>query len=78
MYNTATGRQIITRKEVCDITANVNAKKIWLNYFNNTLLEKGLINKNEYNKMVQLIRKKCHTPPRVDKKYNEKSLKENY
>lgn len=52
---------------------NVDAKEIWLEYFNKTLYDKGVINKSEYDKMAQLIRKKCHAPMRVDRK---KSLKE--
>ena len=52
---------------------NVDAKEIWLEYFNKTLYDKGVITKSEYDKMTQLIRKKCHAPTRVDRK---KSLKE--
>ena len=46
---------------------NVDAKEIWLEYFNKTLYDKGVINKSEYDKMAQLIRKKCHAPGRGDK-----------
>ena len=54
---------------------NVDAKEIWLNYFNETLYSKGIINKSEYSKMTQLIRKKCHAPDRSDRK---KALKESF
>ena len=40
---------------------NVNAKEIWLNYFNNTLYEKNVITKSERDKMACLIRNKCRT-----------------
>lgn len=43
----------------------VNAKEIWLNYFNSVLYEKGIISEAERNKMTQLIRKKCRTSKRV-------------
>lgn len=65
---------IIAWKEVCGIKANVNAQEIWFNYFNSVLFDKGIISKNEHDKMAQLIRKKCHTPIRGDRK---KSLREN-
>ena len=52
---------------------NVDAKEIWLEYFNKTLYDKGVITKSEHDKMAQLIRKKCHAPVRADRK---KSLKE--
>lgn len=39
----------------------VNPKEIWLNYFNKTLYEKGVITETEYRKMNLLIIKKCHT-----------------
>ena len=53
----------------------VDAKEIWLNYFNNTLFEQGIINQKERDKMSQMIRKKCHTPIHVEKKAkNNKEL----
>lgn len=64
---------IIRKKEVCDIE-KVDAKEIWLNYFNETLFKTGVINKNEHDKMAQLIRKKCHTPTYV----GSKNIKEPY
>ena len=51
---------IIRKKEVCGIE-NVNPQEIWFNYFNDTLFEGGIINKNEQDKMAKLIRKKCCT-----------------
>ncbi len=50
---------------------NINAKEIWLNYFNNTLFEKGIINKSERDKMAYLIRKKCCTQNGGNKRYGE-------
>lgn len=52
----------------------VDSKEIWLNYFNETLFKTGVINKNERDKMAQLIRKQCHTPARV----GSKNIKELY
>jgi len=40
---------------------SVDAREIWLLYFNETLYGKGIISKNERNKMEQLIRRQCHT-----------------
>ena len=54
--------QIITKKEVCGMDNNINAKEIWLNYFNNVLFEKGIIDEKERNKMIILISKNCRTP----------------
>lgn len=57
---------------------NVNAKEIWLNYFNNTLFEQGIINKSERDKMAYLIRNKCRTQNSGDKrnrKYNDLNTK---
>lgn len=39
---------------------NVNAKEIWLQYFNDVLLSKGIITENEYRKMRVLITTKCN------------------
>ncbi len=39
---------------------NVNAKEIWLSYFNKVLFEKGIITEKEKNKMSNLIYKQCH------------------
>ena len=39
---------------------NVNAKEIWLKYFNDVLLSKGLITENEHSKMRVLITTKCN------------------
>ena len=50
---------------------NVNAKEIWLNYFNNTLFEQGIINKSERDKMSYLIRNKCRTQNNSDKRYRK-------
>lgn len=47
---------------------NVDSREIWLNYFNNILFEKGVINQKERDKMSQLIRKQCHTPTHADRK----------
>lgn len=47
---------------------NIDAREIWLTYFNNTLFEMGVINQKERDKMWQLIRKKCHTPNRNENK----------
>lgn len=55
---------------------NIDPREIWLTYFNIILYEKGVINKNEHDKMTQLIRKQCHTPTRVNS--NNKNLKEIY
>ena len=52
---------------------NVDAKEIWLEYFNKTLYDKGVITKSEHDKMAQLIRKKCHAPNRGGR---TKTLKE--
>ena len=41
---------------------NVNAKEIWLSYFNKVLFEKGIITEKEKNKMSNLIYKQCHSP----------------
>jgi len=41
------------------IILNSVAKEIWLNYFNDVLLNKGLITKEEQKKMSGLILKKC-------------------
>ena len=38
---------------------NVNAKEIWLKYFNDVLLSKGLITENKHRKMRVLITTKC-------------------
>lgn len=46
---------------------NIDAREIWLMYFNNTLLENGVINQKERDKMAQLIRKKCHTSIPIEK-----------
>lgn len=35
-----------------------HAEKIWLNYFNDTLLEKKAISETEWHKMKRLIREK--------------------
>ena len=40
---------------------NVNAREIWLTYFNKVLFEKGLITEKEKNKMANLIYKECHS-----------------
>ncbi len=40
---------------------NINAKEIWLTYFNKVLFEKGLITEKEKNKMANLIYKECHS-----------------
>lgn len=64
---------IIRKKEVCGIE-KVDAKEIWLNYFNETLFKTGIINKNEHDKMTQLIRKQCHTTTHV----GSKNIKEPY
>lgn len=40
---------------------NVNAKEIWLSYFNKVLFEKGIITEKEKNKMSNLIYKRCHS-----------------
>ena len=58
---------------MCGIAYRVDTKEIWLEYFNKTLYDKGIITKSERDKMAQLIRKKCHTPSRGDK---IKTLKE--
>lgn len=50
------------------MTENVNAKEIWLNYFNTVLFEKGIITKKERDKMSFLIRKNCHTSKRAGNK----------
>lgn len=47
---------------------DVNAKEIWLNYFNKVLFEKGLITEKEKNKMSALIFKQCHTPDKAGNK----------
>lgn len=39
---------------------NVNAKEIWLSYFNKVLFEKGIITEKEKNKMSNLIYKQFH------------------
>ena len=39
---------------------NVNAKEVWLKYFNDVLLSKGLITENEHRKMRVLITTKCN------------------
>jgi len=41
---------------------NVNAKEIWLSYFNKVLFEKGIITEKEKTKMSNLIYKQCHSP----------------
>lgn len=46
---------------------DVNAKNIWLNYFNNVLYEKGIITEEERNRMIILINKTCHTSIGTDK-----------
>ena len=46
---------------------NVDAREIWLTYFNNTLFEKGVISQKERDRMTQLIRKKCHTSIPIEK-----------
>lgn len=40
---------------------NINAREIWLTYFNKVLFEKGLITEKEKNKMANLIYKECHS-----------------
>lgn len=40
---------------------NINAKEIWLTYFNKVLFEKGLISEKEKNKMASLIYRECHS-----------------
>ena len=40
---------------------NINAKEIWLTYFNKVLFDKGLITEKEKNKMTNLIYKECHS-----------------
>lgn len=40
---------------------NINAREIWLSYFNKVLFEKGLITEKEKNKMANLIYKQCHS-----------------
>mgnify|MGYP003299654332 CR=1 FL=1 len=38
-------------------------ERMWLNYYNNTLLEQGLISKDMHRKMkLQLAARKPHTP----------------
>ena len=49
----------------------VNAKEIWFNYFNDILLEQGIISKNERDKMACLIRNKCRTQKSGDKRYRK-------
>ena len=51
------------------MTGNVDTMEIWLNYFNTTLYKNGVINKNEFNKMIQLIRKNA-THHRVETEEN--------
>ena len=46
---------------MCVISTNINGKKIWLDYFNKVLSEKGLINDDERNKMKLLIVKNYRT-----------------
>lgn len=46
---------------------NVDAKEIWLCYFNQVLFDKGLITEKEKNKMNNLIYKQCHSQKKTDK-----------
>ncbi len=39
---------------------NVNAKEIWLSYYNKVLFDKGIITEKEKNKMSNLIYKQCN------------------
>lgn len=48
---------------------NVNAKEIWLKYFNDVLLSKGLITENEHRKMRVLIRDRRKFCVKVNKKH---------
>lgn len=41
------------------MTQNINAKEIWLNYFNDYLFERGIITEKEKSKMSAAIRKQC-------------------
>ncbi len=40
---------------------NINAREIWLTYFDKVLFEKGLITEKQKNKMANLIYKECHS-----------------
>lgn len=48
----------------------ISAKQIILNYFNDTLFEKGIITEKEKNKMVNIIYRDC-------KKNTDKKIKGN-
>ena len=50
----------VTEEKVIIWRDNVNAKEIWLKYFNDVLLSKGLITENEHRKMRVLITTKCN------------------
>ena len=39
--------------------------RLWLDYYNKTLLEQGIITLSEYQKMAQAIRKKYPTTKRT-------------
>ena len=39
--------------------------RLWLDYYNKTLLEKGVITQHDYEKMAQAIRKKYPTTKRT-------------
>ena len=49
---------------------NINAKEIWLTYFNKVLFEKGLISEKEKTKMTNLIYRESHSS-----NYNKEILK---
>lgn len=38
-------------------TDTVNAKEVWLNYFNKVLFEKKIITEKEFNKITNLIKR---------------------
>ena len=46
---------------------DIDAKNIWLNYFNNVLYENGIITEEERNRMIILINKNCHISRGADK-----------
>lgn len=57
-YDTLKGRRI---------PLNIDAKEIWLCYFNQVLFDKGIITEKEKSKMNNLIYKQCHSQKKTDK-----------